>query len=223
MLGALMLPAALWAGGEADPLIAMLSVDKLEWRADADLALIEGEAWLGKDIDKLLLTFDAEREDGGDEHWQGELLYSRAISPYFQFLAGASLERAGGAQQGGLILSLRGTAPYFIEVEANLRARGNQRAVELVLGRELLLTQHLLLEPELELGAYSNRDEAFGRGQGLAEASFHLPLKYAFRRELMAYVALVWTREFGATAAMADAEGEGRQDVQLALGLSFWW
>ena len=211
-----------WAGGHADPLIGMVNVDELEWLSEDDGGAISATAWLGKDLNKAVLEWDAQALGVADEQWQASLYYSRAISPFFDLLVGGYRERNDNVQRDWLALSLQGTAPYFIEVEATLRARGRERAAELTLSRELLITQRLHLEPELELALFNHRHAAWEQGQGLAELSVRLPLKYAFSRELSVYLALLHERKRGATAALARAEGEHQQETQVAVGLSFW-
>ena len=66
----------------------------------------------------------------------------------------ASARRATGPRVG-----VAGLAPGFIEVEASLYlGDGGRTALRLTTARDLLLTQRLVLQPELELEAYGKDD-----------------------------------------------------------------
>lgn len=219
----MLLPAIGWAQGEFDGVESRFSADKLEWRTDDELAVLETEAWLGNDRNRLVVVASADVDDEGTEQWQADVLYARSIADGATLLLGGTRERSVGAERDWLMLSLRATAPLQIELEANLRSRGDLRSGEVVLVREVALSQRLSLLPELGFVAYSAANSTFGHGQGLAEMQLHLPLNLALHQQLTAYVALVWNRAFGVTADMVEADGDSRQNVQLALGVSFWW
>jgi copper resistance protein B len=83
----------------------------------------------------------------------------------------------------------------------------------------LLITQRLILQPQLELDWYGQSDASRGVGSGLATAEAALRLRYEFRRELAPYVGLVRERKFGTTADYARAEGEDADDTRLVAGI----
>jgi copper resistance protein B len=75
-------------------------------------------------------------------------------------------------------------------------------AVRLKMESDLLLTQRLVLQPEVELNAYSRPDLSRAKGAGLSDLSTGLRLRYRVRREVAPYVGIAWTGRFGATARL---------------------
>ena len=76
--------------GADDPLLLYVKADKLEWR-DADegnLLVWEIDAWLGKDLNKLWIKSSGESLDGEVEGNEIDLLYSRAISAFWDLHLG---------------------------------------------------------------------------------------------------------------------------------------
>ena len=72
------------SGGESDPIVTQLMIDQFERRSTEgeDINVIEGEAWVGKDFDKLRLKLEAEFTDDETESLETQLVYSRAISAF---------------------------------------------------------------------------------------------------------------------------------------------
>jgi copper resistance protein B len=83
----------------------------------------------------------------------------------------------------------------------------------------LLITQRLILQPQLELNWYGQSDPARGVGPGLSTGEAALRLRYEFRRELAPYVGLARERKYGATADAARANGEDADDTRLVAGV----
>ena len=88
---------------------------------------------------------------------------------------------------------------------------------------ELLLTQRLVLQPEVELNLYGRDDAQREVGSGLSDAAFGLRLRYEIRREFAPYLGLVWTRRFGDAADFARAAGRDAADTQLVAGVRVWF
>ena len=90
LLAVLGLAQPVQAGGKDDPLLSKVMIDQLELR-DVDGSnplVLEGQAWLGKDLQKLWIKADVERVAGETEELELQALYSQAIAPYWDLQVG---------------------------------------------------------------------------------------------------------------------------------------
>lgn len=214
------------ADAEDDPLLFKLMIDKLEWRAadGPDPIVWDADAWLGKDLNKLWLKTEGEYRDGATEAAYGELLYSRAISPYWDLQAGWRHDYSPDAERDWFALGLKGLAPYWFEVDATLYAGGNGALfARLNTEYEFMLTQRLVLSPELELTAFSAEDPLRGVGSGLSDLELGLRLRYEIRREFAPYIGVNWEKKLGGTADLAGEHGEPTSDLQFVIGVRAWF
>lgn len=216
-----------WAMKEDDPLLWMLKLDELEVRDTdgSDPIVADGYFWVGRDLDKLWVKFEAEKVGAEVEELETQLLYSRAVAPYWDVQLGWRRDhKPADAQRDWLALGFNGIAPYWFEVDAQLFVGENGRgAARLSAEYELMFTQRLVLIPELEANAYTDADPAIGVGSGLADVSLGLRLAYHLKREFAPYIGVNWGRKFGATADLARDEGERVEDTQLVLGIRAWF
>ena len=112
----------------------------------------------------------------------------------------------------------------MFEVDAALYVGEQGRTAARFSGEyDLLITQRLILQPELELQLYGKDDPENGIGSGLSDVEAALRLRYEIRREFAPYVGLHWERKFGATADLARQEGHDVDDVTLVAGLRVWF
>jgi copper resistance protein B len=86
-----------------------------------------------------------------------------------------------------------------------------------------LITQRLVVQPELETNFYGKSDPLRDVGSGLSDAQFGLRLRYEIRREFAPYAGVVWTRRFGEAARFARDDGHDAHDAQLVVGVRFWF
>jgi copper resistance protein B len=84
----------------------------------------------------------------------------------------------------------------------------------------LLLTQRLILQPELEADVYGKDDPERRIGSGLSDIEAGLRLRYEVRRELAPYVGIHWVRRFGETA---DLAGNDSSDTRFVAGVRVWF
>ncbi len=59
-----------FAGGRGDdPMLTMAKINQIEWREtdQGDAAVVEADAWLGKDLNKFWLKVDVERMKGNTD------------------------------------------------------------------------------------------------------------------------------------------------------------
>src|SRR5699024_8540553 len=105
-------------------------------------------------------------------------------------------------------IGVQGLAPYFFETSVNLFV-GESGLSNLRLKTEydLLLTQRLILSPELEMNLYGKEDRDNGIGAGLTRVEGGLRLRYEIRREFAPYIGVHWERQYGDTADYTRAAG----------------
>ena len=211
---------------EDDPVLAKLRIDQLEVRSsqDGDTPwVVEGEAWLGTDRNKLVLDFDAEQVDNQVEEATIQLLYSRAIAPYWDFQIGVRHD-AQPQQKNWGSLRLRGIAPYFVETKAGLFTDGSGNAqVRLGFEHEMMLGQRTALIPELGLDFSNTEDLEHNTGTGLTHARFRVRMRYEIMREIAPYLGAHFTQQYGKTATLARSAGEPTESSQFIAGVSFWF
>ena len=208
-----------------DPVLSKVMIDRLELRdtQHGQPVILEADAWLGKSIDKLWLKTDIEAVDGDLEEAQVQVLYNRAISPFWDVQAGIRHD-VKPAKRTWAALGVQGTAPYFIETEATLfLGEQGQTALSLAAEKEVMLTQKTVLIPELAINMYGKDDHEFGVGSGLADLNLGLRLSHEIKREFAPYIGVNWSKKFGKTAEMAEHHGEKTQDTQVLLGIQAWF
>jgi len=223
----LMVPALapLWAQAHEsdDPVLYGLKVEQLEWRDD-DTAATEGQLWAGRDLRKFWLKFDVEEADGHVEEAELQALYGIAIAPYWDLQLGVRQDVRPQPSKTWAAFALQGLAPYFFETDLALFiSDGGDVGARLEAEYELLLTQRLILTPDLSLDIYGQNDPITGLGSGLSKAEAGLRLRYEFRPEFAPYLGVQWSKKFGNSADYARAAGEETEDTALVAGLRFWF
>ena len=144
---------------------------------------------------------------------EGQALYSRLITSYFEAQAGVRVDTEFGdgdlRARPHLVVGLEGLAPYFFEVEPALfvSTKGDVSA-RFTGSYDLLLTQRLLAQPRLETNVAVQRVEDWSVGAGLNDIELGLRLRYEIRREIAPYVGVNWTTRYGEAADFARAEDE---------------
>ena len=206
-----------------DASFAMFKLDQFEHALDGNSAAWEAEAWYGSDFDKLWLRSEGARENGRSD-LRTELFWDHAFAAFWDWQLGARHDSGSGPTRDWVGFGVQGLAPYWIELQATayLGEQGRS-AARLRAEYELLFTQKLILQPELELNLYAKSDRQREVGAGLSDAAFGLRLRYEIRREFAPYVGIVWTRRFGDAADFARAAGHDAADAQLVAGVRVWF
>jgi len=129
-----------------------------------------------------------------------------------------------GPSRDWLALGVAGLAPGFVELETSLYyGEGGRSALRLATQRDLMLTQRMILQPQLELAAYGRDDPQKQIGAGLANLAAGLRLRYEWRREFAPYVGVRWVNHFGDTAELRRAAGEKTDEWQWLAGVRAWF
>ncbi|WP_236886427.1 copper resistance protein B [Dyella thiooxydans] len=205
---------------------ALLQFDQLEAFAGRDEhgQRWELHGWYGNDDDKLLLRSEGERIRSRVSEGDVEALWSHAVAAYWDTTLGARHDLGDGPRRDWLAIGMQGLAPYWFEVEATAYVGPSGRtAARLRADYEVLFTQQLILQPELEANLYGRDDPRRGIGRGLSDLQFGLRLRYEIRREFAPYVGVQFVHRMGRTADLVRAAGSPVTDRQLVAGVRLWF
>lgn len=184
-----------------------------------------GQAWAGTDYNKIWVKSEGfAPSKGGIEDGRDELLYSRSLGTYLDVQAGVRADWDSGPSRTWGALGVQGLAPFFFEYEATAYlSSGGHAALHLAASYDLLLTQRLILQPEVEMNLYSMADPARGVGAGLSDIDAGLRLRYEISRKFAPYIGITYTGRFGQTAYYAKQEGAAAGVVQFVFGIRSWF
>jgi copper resistance protein B len=199
-------------------------LDELEWQhADESALGWDAAAWHGGDLNKVWASAEGEREDGATDA-RIELLWDRVATRWWNTRAGVRVDTGEGPTRTWAAVGIAGLAPGFIEVDASAYVGESGRtALRVQLEYDLLLTQRLVLQPEIEVNLYGRDDPARLIGSGLSDVDAGLRLRYELRREIAPYVGLTWTRRFGDSADYARAQGDDAGEWRWLAGVRLWF
>lgn len=202
--------------------VGMLLVDQLEAfhgrHGNGQQWDVEGH--YGNDYDKLWLRTEGERNGARLADASVEAFWSHAVAPFWDTQLGVRADAGDGPHRRWAAFGFQGLAPYWFELEATgYLGPSGRTAARLRARYELLFTQRLVLQPQLEANAYGRADPARRLGSGLSDASLALRLRYEVRRQFAPYIGVVWMQRFGGTAGFAREEGQARFDRQWVAGV----
>ncbi|ASK35548.1 copper resistance protein CopB [Alcanivorax sp. N3-2A] len=215
---------------KTEPRFTRVLIDQLEVR-DADQGMVgawDASAWYGGDINKLYLASEGERlmeHEGETESFETRAAWSHAFSPFWDWKLGARRDwQPDHPNRDWASVGLQGLAPYWFETSLDLfigeRGLSNLR---LEAEYDLLLTQRLILAPEIETNLYGKEDTDLGVGAGLTDIELGLRLRYEIRREFAPYIGLHWQRQFGDTAGFTRERGGEVEQTTLVAGFRIWF
>lgn len=204
---------------------SLILLDQLEGREQDDENALawELQAFYGTDYNKLWFETEGEHVAAGEEG-RVELLWDRIISSWWSVQAGVRHDFGEGPARSWASVGIQGLAPYFFEIDAALDVGEQGRTAARFSGKhDLLITQRLILRPEVELDLYGKDDPANRIGAGLSDVEVGLRLRYEIRREFAPYIGIHWKRKFGKTADFARADGQDESDLVFVAGLRAWF
>jgi copper resistance protein B len=200
--------------------------DQLEWQdAEEGSALAwDISGWVGGDVDRLAFRSEGERTNGHTEEAELQLLWSHAIGPWWETVAGVRQDFKPGSPQTWAAFGVQGMPLFGLETEATaFLGEGGQSALRLEAEYDILLTQRWVLQPTAEINLHGRNDEARGVGSGFSDAGVGLRLRYEISRQFAPYIGVTWSRAYGNTADMLRADDEDVSDTRLVAGIRFWF
>lgn len=211
-------------GGSTSSMI-LFNLAEYQVRNGRDGYRWDGEAWFGKDLDRLVVKTEGEssfRE--GVESAEMQALYSRAVGPYFNLQAGVRHDFRPSPNRTYATIGFEGLSPYMFEVEGALflSTKGD------LLGRlegyyDQRITQRLILQPRIEFN-FSAQDVPENRlGAGLTDAELGLRLRYEIRRQFAPYIGVSYVAQTGRTADFTLAEGKDSTTTSFVAGVRVWF
>ena len=205
--------------------LLFVRADSFEWRnaSERDAFAWDIQGWYGGDYTKLWVKSEGEA-NGGESESRNELLLDHIIARWWSFQAGIRHDMTDRPARTWLAFGIQGLSPYWFEVEATAYVGEQGRtALRLSAEYEVLLTQRLVLQPEIELNAYGKTDEDNLIGQGLSDGEASLRVRYEFRREVAPYVGVAWQTHFGETADLLQEAGRERSELHWLAGVRWWF
>jgi len=185
----------------------------------------DGQGWIGTDYDKLWVKSEGTLQSNGTlDDGQQQFLYSRAVTTYFDLQGGLRSDLDSRPTRNWAAFGIQGLAPYFFDLEMTGFASGEGHlAAKLEASYDLLLTQRLILQPQIELNVYSKTDPARLVGAGYSDIDTGVRLRYEFSRTFAPYLGVVYEGKFGQTANFARHAGESTGDVRFVFGIRTWF
>ncbi len=206
---------------------ASLLVDRLEMVRNDDntTAAYDLQAWYGRDYNRLVLKAEGDISDGKLEEADTELLWGHAVATFWDTQLGLRYESSEEEpDRSWLAFGFQGLAPYWFEVGVTAYLGENGRsALGFAAEYELLFTQKLILQPQLEANFYGKDDPKRGLGSGLSDITAGLRLRYEIRREFAPYIGIEWANRYGDTADYVRAAGDSKDETSVMAGMRFWF
>ena len=191
---------------------------KNEYQIDDDNQFYawDAEGWIGGDYNKLWLKTQGEYliDDDKTESAELQALYSRTISPYWNAQVGVRSEFEPTQAWDGVI-GVQGLAPYFFEVSAAAFLSGEAVQARLEASYELLLTQRLIAEPDLEVNLSSADIADREVKQGFSSLEAGVRLRYEIIREVAPYVGVEYVRN--------EAAEDDKDSLRFVTGVRLWY
>jgi len=218
-LASLFLTSSFAAGG-GDIFRSSLVVDQLEYQfSDEKATTWSANGYAGYDINKVYIYTEGEKAKNESAQSENQLLYSRAISPYWDAQVGIGYDKNEDFHQTWGVIGVQGLAPYFFETKASILI-GDDGNIGLRAEAEYdaLITQKLILSPSIGLSAYSKSNKEMGLGSGFSNITLGTRLRYEFTREFAPYFGVEWNKNLGNTNDISSLD-----DVYAVAGVKFWF
>lgn len=201
-----------------------VTLERLEWQLGEGSFGWDANAWYGGDFDKLWFEAEGERDGGETHESRAELSWDHIVSRWWSVRTGIRHDGGTGPARDWLGVGAAGLAPGFIEVETWVYYGEHGRtALRLATHRDLLLTQRLIMQPDLELAAHGRDDPEKLIGSGLSDLKLGLRIRYEWRRELAPYLGVRWVSHFGDSADFRRSAGENADEWQWLAGIRAWF
>ncbi len=191
----------------------------------------EGSAYYGTDYHRLWLNSRGETnpQAGGLERAELQILYSRLVGYYWDLQAGVRHDFQIRPEEGTPprtygVIGLQGLAPGYFEV--NMQAFLGERSValaRLTASYDLLITNRLVLQPEVELNFAAAHDEEALISPGLYRMEAGLRLRYEITRGFAPYIGVSHERFAGGSAGLSRRNGEKPDLTTVVAGVRLFF
>lgn len=210
------------ASAAEEPLIWSVQAEQLEYRfgAETDVMAWDADAIIGTDELKLMLKSAGEYERDGRvmESLEHQLRLQKPVSDFFDAVAGVRVDTPEGPDRVHGVLGLHGLAPQWFEVDADLFV-SDHPSLRLDVEYELLLTNHLILTPSIDIDLPFTDDREIGLGAWGPKMEVGARLSYDLvDRAVAPYVGIHYERVFGETRDIARADGEDGDALFFVAG-----
>ncbi|HUH42172.1 MAG TPA: copper resistance protein B [Sulfurimonas sp.] len=176
-------------------------------------------AYIGYDLDKIYIYSEGEKPKGAKATSENQLLYSRAIAPYWDIQFGIDYDKAPQADKTWGVIAIQGLAPYFFETRTViLIGEGGNIGLRAEAKYEALITQKLILAPSISLSAYTKDDEKMDIGSGFSNLKLGMRLRYEIIREFAPYIGIEWNNNLGKTDDFSNLN-----ETYVTIGLRVWF
>ena len=142
------------------------------------------------DLNRIVVKSEGEgRRASGVEAAEAQLLYSRAVGPYFDLQAGVRQDLQSGPRRTYATLGFEGLVPYWFETTGSLFLSDQGDLLGRLEGAlDLRLTQRWILQPRGEVNLAAQHIPKLGVGSSVSNVELGLRLRYEIRREFAPYV-----------------------------------
>jgi copper resistance protein B len=188
------------------------------------------EGWYGGDYNRLWFKSEGQKDTAfkADYDVDFQLLYGRFIQKYYDLQIGGRVEtqsfKGSNVTRGLGVIGIEGLVPYNYEFESSLFIDQNGAvSARLLLTKDMLLTQRLIVQTRFETNAAVQRVEEFTTGSGLNNLELGVRLRYEIRRECAPYVGVSLDRSFGETATLVRQDGGNPSQVRFLVGVRAWF
>lgn len=220
VLTTLLINSSLVAAGGGDILRTNILFNNLEYQFnDQKMINWDMSGYIGYDRDKLYIYSEGEKPDGLSASSENQLVYSRAIAPFWDVQIGLDYDKTETSSKTWGVVALSGLTPYFFESRTVVLVGSDANiGLRIDLEYEALITQKLILTPSFALNAYTKDDLVQGIGSGLSNITLGARLRYEIRREFAPYVGVEWNKNFGTTYSISP-----QNSSYLVGGIRFWY
>jgi copper resistance protein B len=210
----------------SDDYRASWMVDRLEsiTTATSTAMTYDLQAWYGTTYNRALIRTEGDLRDGNSQNVRSELLWSHAMTPFWDSHLGVRYDSGSKLNRSWLALGVQGIAPYWLYVEATAYLNEQGRtAFRLEFEYDLLLTQRFILQPRIETNVYGKNDAAHAIGDGLSALEAGVRMRYEVSREFAPYVGIDWDSFWGKTASYVKQNSTNTQTISFVAGIHFWF
>jgi copper resistance protein B len=186
----------------------------------------DGEGWAGTDMNKLWFKSEGFVEHGRMTDGDQEALYDHPIPhlKFFDVQAGVRYDLDSDPGRTWGAIGIEGLAPYFFEFAPTFYFSNRGFFAGRIEGSyDLLITNRLIAQPQIEMNFYSKNEPRRGVGSGLSEIDAGLRIRYEITRKFAPYIGVAYTGTFGQTATFTREEGGSPNDPRFIFGVRLWY